>query len=70
MLLADDERIYAFARRHEGTELLVFGNFSGDEVSVELPAAELLIANVDGPRDSALQPWEARVLRRGIDSGP
>ena len=37
MLLADDERVYAFTRSYEGVELLVLGNFSGDEVTVDLP---------------------------------
>ena len=37
MLLEEDERIYAFARRHEDTELLVLGNFSGEAVTVDLP---------------------------------
>lgn len=29
MLLEEDERVYAFTRRHEDVELLVLGNFSG-----------------------------------------
>ena len=39
MLFGDDERVYAFTRRHEQTELLVLGNFSGDPAAIELPAA-------------------------------
>ena len=60
MLLEEDERVYAFTRRHEDIELLVLGNFSGDEVPVDLTGwedAELLIgeprrgaAAVGGPR--------------------
>ena len=60
MLLEEDERVYAFTRRLEDTELLVLGNFSGEEVPVDLPGwedAELLIgeprrraAAVGGPR--------------------
>jgi oligo-1,6-glucosidase len=63
MLLEDDERVYAFTRRHEVTELLVLGNFSGDEVTVDLTGwedAELLI----GDPGLALRPWEGRVYRR------
>jgi oligo-1,6-glucosidase len=64
MLHAQHEQIYAFARRHEGTELLVLANFSGEPVEVDLPQdAELLLTNApDGPR---LEAWEARVYRRG-----
>jgi oligo-1,6-glucosidase len=74
MLLAGDERVYAFTRRHGATELLVLANFSGADVSVDVPdgagwaGAELVIGNVPapgaiGPRVD-LQPWEARVHRR------
>ena len=74
MLLEDDERIYAFTRRLDDVELLVLGNFSGEEATGELPdagawaAAEVLIGN--GPSLPApagglrLAPWEARVHRR------
>jgi len=63
MLLEEDERVYAFTRRHEDTELLVLGNFSGDEVPVDLTGwedAELLI----GEPGEALRPWESRVYCR------
>ncbi|MEW1693210.1 alpha-glucosidase [Streptomyces sp. NPDC091265] len=72
MLLPDDERIYAFTRRHGRTALLVVGNFTGDTVTADLPAgwddAELVLGN--GPSAPALPgrlvlaPWEARVHRR------
>jgi oligo-1,6-glucosidase len=64
MLLAHHEQVYAFARRHEGTELLVFANVSGEPAEVDLPQdAELLLTNApQGPR---LEPWEARVYCRG-----
>jgi oligo-1,6-glucosidase len=64
MLLPQHEQVYAFARRYEGTELLVFANFSGEPVEVDLPKdAELLLTNApEGPR---LEAWEARVYRRG-----
>ncbi len=63
MLLEEDERVYAFTRRHEDTELLVLGNFSGEEVPVDLTGwedAELLIGEPGG----ALRPWESRVYCR------
>ena len=63
MLLEDDERVYAFMRRCDDTELLVLGNFSGEEVPVDLTGwedAELLIGDGGG----ALRPWEGRVYRR------
>ena len=40
MLLADDERVYAYVRALDGVELLVLGNFSGDEVVIDLPGWE------------------------------
>jgi oligo-1,6-glucosidase len=67
MLLPDDERVYAFTRRLGDTELLVLGNFSGDDAAVALPEAdgELLLGNYpDAGEPLRLRPWEARVLRR------
>ncbi|WP_031126439.1 glycoside hydrolase family 13 protein [Streptomyces sp. NRRL S-623] len=74
MLLPDDERIYAFTRRHGSTELLAAGNFTGETVTVDMPdgweGAELVLGN--GPSASAapgrlvLAPWEARVHRRTV----
>ncbi|HET6563676.1 MAG TPA: alpha-glucosidase [Marmoricola sp.] len=71
MLLPDHEQVYAFTRAHEGTELLVLGNLSGSAVEVEEPPgwgdAELLLTNLEEPRaHGALEPWEARVLRRTV----
>ncbi|MFE2870039.1 alpha-glucosidase [Embleya sp. NPDC059259] len=69
MLLADDERLYAFTRRHRGITLLVLANFTGETVA--LPAdlaaqgarAPLVLGNA-GPIDALiLRPWEARVHR-------
>jgi oligo-1,6-glucosidase len=74
MLLADHEHVYAFTRRHGGTELLVLGNFSGETLTVELPdgwaGAELVLGNVAAPEPVGarltLQPWEGRVHRRRV----
>jgi oligo-1,6-glucosidase len=68
MLLPDDERSYAFTRRHDGTELLVVANFTRTEVDVRLPGwddAELLLGNYpDAGSAAMLRPWEARLMRR------
>jgi oligo-1,6-glucosidase len=70
MLLPDDEAVYAFTRGYADdrgeVELLVLGNFSGDDMRVEIEGwdgAELLLGNY--PDDAGtLRPWEARVYRR------
>ena len=79
MLLADHEQVYAFTRRLGDEELLVLGNFSGEEVPLDLPdadrwaGAELVLGNhppaaggdeAPPPPEGVLRPWEARVLRR------
>jgi oligo-1,6-glucosidase len=73
MLLEGDPQVYAFTRSLEGVTLLVLGNFSGDEVSADLPdaadwaASDLLIGNYPASKDSGrmvLRPWETRVYRR------
>jgi oligo-1,6-glucosidase len=73
MLLPDDERVYAFTRTLGDVELLVLGNFSGEDVAVDLPDgqewadAPVLLGNLDEPPAGdglALRPWEARVHRR------
>ena len=64
MLHAQHEQLYAFTRRHEGTELLVLANFSGEPVAVDAPDGDLLLTNVAAP-GAGLEPWEARVYRRG-----
>jgi oligo-1,6-glucosidase len=66
MLLEDDERVYAFTRAYEGTELLVVANFSGEPAAYDVPGwdgAELLLGNCT-PSGPELAPWEARVYRR------
>jgi oligo-1,6-glucosidase len=77
MLLEQDPAIYAFTRTHEGVELLVLGNFSSDNVPVNLPdastwaATELLLGNYNdvdtGSSGIVLRPWEARVYRREME---
>ena len=67
MLLPDDERVYAFTRRLGDDELLVLGNFSGEEAPVALddPSGELVLGNYeDAGEPGVLRPWEARILRR------
>jgi oligo-1,6-glucosidase len=67
MLLPDDERVYAFTRRLDGTELLVLANFSSQDAPVALPEAdgELVLGNyADAGEPGLLRPWEARILRR------
>ncbi|MEA2246469.1 MAG: oligo,6-glucosidase [Solirubrobacteraceae bacterium] len=73
MRMPDDERVYAFTRRLGDVELFVLGNFSGELApvpeAVEWAGAELLLGNCTPPGSPAehgtLQPWEARVYRRG-----
>jgi oligo-1,6-glucosidase len=72
MLLANDERVYAFTRRLGDVELLVLGNFSGEDAPAEVPGAEawadaeLVIGNyADAGELTRLRPWEARIHRRG-----
>jgi oligo-1,6-glucosidase len=78
MLLPDDDAVYAFLRRWEGTELLVLGNFTAQVRRVDVPdahrwaGAELLLGNVGDPVPVPgdpipdLRPWEARVYRRSV----
>jgi oligo-1,6-glucosidase len=67
MLLPDDERVYGFTRRLGDDELLVLGNFSGEDAPVDLPdpGGELVLGNyADAGEPGTLRPWEARILRR------
>ena len=73
MLLPEDRSIYAFTRSLDDVTLLVLGNFSNEEVDVDLPDAdewvseELLIGNYpprEGETGITLRPWEARVYKR------
>jgi oligo-1,6-glucosidase len=66
LLLPDDEQIWAFTRRWEGTELLVVANLSSNEVVPDLEGwndGQLLLGNLPepGPR---LRAWESRVVQR------
>jgi oligo-1,6-glucosidase len=70
MCLADDERVYAFTRTLGDVELFVLGNFTAAAADVpEARAwadAELVLSNCAPPEDhGVLEPWEARVYRRG-----
>jgi oligo-1,6-glucosidase len=64
--------VYAFTRRYVDdrgeVELLVLGNFSGEEVRADIDGwdgAELVLGNYpDGGDGCVLRPWEARVHRR------
>jgi oligo-1,6-glucosidase len=67
MLLADDERVYAFTRSLGDVELLVLGNFSGEPVVPDLTGwagAEVVAGDPSPDGSLALAPWEGRALRR------
>ena len=73
MLAADHPTLYAFTRAHEGVELLVVANFSGDELALDVlgdlqgwAGSTLLLGNLADPVSvtEPLRAWEARVLRR------
>jgi oligo-1,6-glucosidase len=70
MRMPTDERVYAFTRRLGDVELFVLGNFTAEAADVrealEWSDAELVLSNCPPPADHAtLEPWEARVYRRG-----
>jgi oligo-1,6-glucosidase len=71
--LCDHHQLFAFTRRHRGTELLVVANFSGAPAVIP-PAlydrwadAELVVGE---RRDRDMAPWESRVHRRAAASVP
>ncbi|HET6626782.1 MAG TPA: alpha-glucosidase [Nocardioidaceae bacterium] len=76
LLLEDHPYLFAFTRRLGDVELLVLGNFSGDQQKVEVPdvdawrAGELLLTNVpqEQHEDPSLHlaPWESRIYRREV----
>jgi oligo-1,6-glucosidase len=73
MLLPHDERLYAFTRRLDQTELLVIGNFSDETVKADIDdaaewsVAELLLTNTAAPSDAlTMGPWQTVVYRRTL----
>jgi oligo-1,6-glucosidase len=74
MLLPRDRQVYAFTRRYAGTELLVLGNFSGEDVVAEVPdagrwaAAELLVRNYPAP-EAEPEPEPEAAASPGADEG-
>jgi oligo-1,6-glucosidase len=74
MIAPDHPRLYAFTRSHEGTDLLVLANFSGDDLELTDAVEDLdgwsdstlLLGNLGTPTSSTapLGPWEARLLKR------
>lgn len=70
LLLPEDEKIFAYVRKNEDSELLVCVNFTDEELS--LPEAckwhdgELLIHNYDGELGSELRPYEAFMVYREV----
>ena len=72
MLLPDHPHVYAFRRRLDGQELIIAGNFSGEQQHVTIeagsPRAERVMGNYPArpvPDDGGLtlRPWEAVVYR-------
>lgn len=70
MLLPDDEHVYAFRRSLSDAEMLVLGNFSGNDQRVDLDGswagADLVLGNYPPAPGLALRPWEVKVLRRAL----
>ncbi|GIM96640.1 glycoside hydrolase family 13 protein [Paractinoplanes toevensis] len=66
MLLPNDERLYAYTRRLNETELLVIGNFTGETVEAEIDGwagAELVLSNLPA-NGLTMAPWQTVVYRR------
>jgi oligo-1,6-glucosidase len=75
MLLPEDEHVYAFRRSlpgsqaSAGVELLVLGNFSAAEHTVDIGddtwvSAEQVLGNYPDDASLHLRPWELKVFRR------
>lgn len=70
LLLPEDEKIFAYVRKNEDSELLVCVNFTDEELA--LPEAckwhdgELLVHNYDGELGSELRPYEAFMVYRAV----
>jgi len=69
LLLPDHPALWAFTRSGAEGTLLVLANWSTEPVALpvdelpELTGAQLLLGTHDDQTDSALQPWESRILR-------
>jgi oligo-1,6-glucosidase len=74
MIAPDHPTLYAFTRSHEGIDLLVLANFSGDDLDMAEAVEDLagwsdstlLLGNLGAPTSptAPLRPWEARLLKR------
>lgn len=74
LLLAEDEKVYAYTRNYNDEQLLVICNFAGEASSFELPGhiqfqqSRLLISNDEVDENESinafeLKPYEARVYK-------
>lgn len=70
LLLPEDEKIFAYVRKNEDSELLVCVNFTDEELSLpeacKWHAGELLVHNYDGELGSELRPYEAFMVYRAV----
>lgn len=70
LLLPEDEKIFAYVRKNEDSELLVCVNFTDEELSLpevcKWHDGELLIHNYDGELGSELRPYEAFMVYREV----
>lgn len=70
LLLPEDEKIFAYVRKNEDSELLVCVNFTDEELSLpevcKWHDGELLIHNYDGELGSELRPYEAFMVYRAV----
>ncbi|WP_248761137.1 alpha-glucosidase [Pseudarthrobacter sp. SSS035] len=69
MLLPEDEHIYAFRRSLPGIEMLVLGNFTAKERTIDVDddswaQAEQVLGNYPPEPSLRLRPWELKVFRR------
>ena len=70
MLVPEDDKLYAFVRTLNGSQLLVLANFSSTTIDVSAvigttwAGSALVLGNYpDAAREQELRPWEARVHR-------
>jgi len=69
MLLPDHEQVYAFRRVLPPVEMLVLGNFSADEQTVDVgdptwADADQILGNYPTESTLRLRPWEFKAFRR------